>query len=235
MTLAGGIVLAFFSGTLLAELLRHFSVAGFRSADAAGCVLLATLSFHGAAIAAGILFLKYHRIGWREAFGLNPGDGKRLVLMVVIALLVALPVMFGLKWLSAIALTRLGWPPDDQRAVEMILNAKSTVMKVYLVIFAVVIAPLAEEFVFRGLFFSAAKKMGWVKFGWLGVSALFALIHGSAAIFLPLFAFALVLTWLYEKTEGLFAPVLAHSLFNAVNVVLLFLAEHYSKNLPPNS
>jgi membrane protease YdiL (CAAX protease family) len=37
--------------------------------------------------------------------------------------------------------------------------------------------------------------------------------------------FALALTWLYEKTEGLLAPVLAHSAFNAANLLLLVIAE----------
>jgi membrane protease YdiL (CAAX protease family) len=40
---------------------------------------------------------------------------------------------------------------------------------------------------------------------------------------LPLFVFALALTWLYQKTGGLLAPMLAHALFNATNLGLLFL------------
>jgi len=38
----------------------------------------------------------------------------------------------------------------------------------------------------------------------------------------PLFVLALVLTWLYEKTDCLLAPIAAHSLFNTVNLVILF-------------
>ena len=105
--------------------------------------------------------------------------------------------------------------------METILNAKSAGLRVYLIFFAIVIAPLAEEFFFRGLLFSAAKKIGWPKCGWLGASLLFAAIHGSAPVFLPLFVFALVLAWLYEKTEGLLAPIAAHAGFNAINVIIL--------------
>jgi len=74
--------------------------------------------------------------------------------------------------------------------------------------------------------FSAAKKFGWPRLGWVGVSLLFAFIHDNLPIFLPLFVLALALTWLYEKTEGLLAPILAHSLFNAANLVLLLLQQH---------
>jgi membrane protease YdiL (CAAX protease family) len=43
-------------------------------------------------------------------------------------------------------------------------------------------------------------------------------------IFLPLTLLALALTWLYERTNNLLAPILAHSLFNGVNF-LLFIIE----------
>ena len=44
---------------------------------------------------------------------------------------------------------------------------------------------------------------------------------GLNGIALPLFVLALALTWLYDRTDGLLAPVMAHGLFNAANVVLL--------------
>ncbi len=226
LTLAGGVLMAFFGGNLAVELLRHFGVAGFQTLDDTGSVLLATLSFHGAAIVAGFLFLKFHDLGWRDFAGLNTMGWQWQLPLVVFALLAVAPVMFDLKCFSDIVLTKLGRGIEDQRAVEIILNAKSVGMKIYLGFFAVVLAPLAEEFVFRGLLFSAAKKLGWPKCGWVVVSLLFAAIHASVPIFLPLFVFALVLTWLYEKTEGLLAPVLAHSAFNAANLGLLMLAEH---------
>ncbi len=74
----------------------------------------------------------------------------------------------------------------------------------------------------------------WAGRNWrgFGVSFLFALIHGSAAIFIPLFALALALTWLYEKTGNLLAPIVVHGLFNAVNLVLLILAREFSLQLP---
>lgn len=232
MTLAGGVLMAFFSGALAAELLRRSAVAGFDSTYAVGNVLLATLSFHGAAIVAGILFLKFHGISWREAAGGWQPDWARHAFLAATVLVVLLPEMFGLKILSELALEKLGWPTDDQAAVQLFLNVKSVGLKIYLVVFAVVIAPLAEELIFRGLIFSGLKQAGWTKTAWLGSSLLFAVVHGNAAVFLPLFVFALGLTWLYQRTEGLFAPVLAHSLFNALNLALLLGAQKAGLTLP---
>jgi membrane protease YdiL (CAAX protease family) len=225
MTLAGGILLAFFAGNLAVELLRHAHVAGFKTLDDTGSVLLATLSFHGAALVAAFLFFKFHNIGWREVAGLNTTRWPRQVLLVTVALAVSLPVMLALKVFSVLILEKFGWAVENQRAVDLILNCKSTGLKIYLAFFAVILAPIAEEFVFRGLIFSGLKKLGWSKGAWLVTSLLFAAIHTSAPIFLPLFAFALALTWLYKKTDGLLAPVMAHCAFNAANMALLFLAE----------
>jgi hypothetical protein len=88
-------------------------------------------------------------------------------------------------------------------------------------VFAVVLAPVAEEFVFRGMLYPFVKQLGYPRLAWLGVSALFALIHVNAATVVPLFALALALTWLYEKTDNLLAPITAHALFNAANFTLL--------------
>lgn len=226
LALIGGIAAAFFFGSVAAGLLRQAGVGGFTSEDSLGSVLVATLSFQGAAVVLGTFFLKFHDSSWREVLG---GAGwKRCLALAAGVLAGVAPVMFGLKFISEIALERLHFPVTDQRAVELFLSAKSPWLSAYLVFFAVVLAPLGEEFFFRGLLFSTAQRFGWPKLGWVGVSFLFALIHLNAPTFLPLFVLALALTWLYEKTGGLLAPVMAHSLFNAANLLLLLFAEKLS-------
>jgi len=46
-------------------------------------------------------------------------------------------------------------------------------------------------------------------------------------IFLPLFALAMLLTLLYERTNNLLAPITAHSLFNALNFALYYILQKY--------
>lgn len=232
LLLAGAVMMSVFSSNLVVALLEHFKVAGFKSQDDVGCVLVATLCFHGAAIVAAGIFLKLHDIGVREALGLLGDNWKLQLLLAVTVLAAALPVMFGLKTISVIAMQKMGWSVDDQRAVEMFSSVNAGWMRVYLGFFAIVIAPVAEEFVFRGILYSTAKKLGWPTFGWVGASLLFAIVHFNAPIFLPLLVLALALTWLYEKTEGLFAPIMAHSLFNAVNILILFHMQHASQVHP---
>lgn len=93
---------------------------------------------------------------------------------------------------------------------------------------ATLLAPLAEEFTYRGLLQQGLKATG------LGTAAsialtggLFALVHwsvladGSRASGLAVL-FTLSVAWglLYERTGRIAAPALAHALFNAANLVI---------------
>jgi membrane protease YdiL (CAAX protease family) len=142
--------------------------------------------------------------------------------LAVGTLALALPVVLLLQSLCVTMLTHFGHPPDNQRAVEMFLAAKTVWARSYFAFFAIVLAPVAEEFIFRGVLYPFIKQQGWPRAAFIGVSALFAFIHFDAATFIPLFALALVLTWIYEKTDCLLASITAHSLFNTTNVVVLY-------------
>ncbi|HEX7569927.1 MAG TPA: CPBP family intramembrane glutamic endopeptidase, partial [Verrucomicrobiae bacterium] len=183
---------------------------------------LATLSFQGAAWILISIFLKQHEVNWRDGFGFRNANLKTALLLAVGVLVLVLPVVLGLEQFSALTLQKLGWPPEDQRAVALIAGAKSWWLRGYLAFFAMVLAPVAEEFIFRGVLFPFVKQLGWPKLAWFGVSFLFALIHVNAPTFVPLFVLALVFTWLYQKTDCLLAPIAAHSLFNTANLVILF-------------
>jgi membrane protease YdiL (CAAX protease family) len=227
LMLVCGVVLSLLSVSLAAELLHRAGVDGFKNSDDAGNVLAATLSFHGAVIVLGIIFLKLHAVSWRDVFGLRDSNWKRHLLLAAGVLAMVLPLMLGLKAVSETVLEKLGRPVHEQDAVAMFSGVKSAWLRVYLGFFTVTIAPLAEEFFFRGLLFSAAKRLGRPMFAWFGVSLLFALMHRNAPTFVPLFVFALVLTWLYEKTGSLLAPVATHAMFNATNLAaLLWQIQH---------
>jgi membrane protease YdiL (CAAX protease family) len=220
LMLVGGMIACLCGGVLLAGLLQHSGLAAFKMPESLGNLLLATLSFQGAAWVFIFFFLKQHGVDWRDAFGFR-ANLKKSFLLAAVVLVVLLPVALGLQHFSALALKKAGWLAEDQRAVELIANSKSFWLRGYLGLFAIVIAPVAEEFIFRGMLFPFFLRLGFRKFAWLGVSFLFALIHFNAPTLVPLFVFALMQTWLYEKTDCLLAPIAVHSLFNTANLVIL--------------
>jgi membrane protease YdiL (CAAX protease family) len=85
---------------------------------------------------------------------------------------------------------------------------------------AILLAPLAEESIFRGILYPVVKQMGYPSVALYGSSLLFAASHFNIMTFLPLFLLALVLVWLLETTDTLIAPIVAHASFNAANFVI---------------
>jgi hypothetical protein len=210
-------------GIVTAGALREFDVVGFRSDTDVGLIVVGTLSAHGAAWLLMLIFLSQHHLSWIDALGLRgPRVGRALLLAVVVAALV-LPASLWLKTRSELILKALNWEPSVQTAVKMLEGANSIWLQIYLAVFTIVVAPVAEEFIFRGVLYPFVKRLGFPRLAWFGVSLVFALMHADAATLVPLFVLALALTWLYERTDNLLAPIAAHSLFNAVNVVFLFL------------
>jgi membrane protease YdiL (CAAX protease family) len=210
-----------FLGVAFAGLLHKLGIAGFTQDDDFGNILLATLSFQGATWILIPVFLRQHQMHLSDAFGFHKLNLLRALALAAGTLLVILPVALLLENGSATVLEKIGWQPEAQDAVKLFSGAKPWPTGVYLAVFAVVIAPVAEEFIFRGVLFPFFQQLGFPKLAWFGVSFLFALIHLDAMIFIPLFVLALALTWLYETTDNLLAPIAAHSLFNAVNLVIL--------------
>lgn len=215
-------LVCFCLGAATVSLLQRAGFTAFKSPDSPGTLLLGTLSFQGATWVLIYFFLRGHQVRWREAFGFCESRWPQALLTALMTVLVILPPAWGLQYASAFVLEKIGWPPEEQTAVMLLAGAKAWWTRIYLGVFAVALAPVAEEFIFRGVLYPFVKQLGYPRFAWIGVSFLFALIHMDAATLVPLFVLALALTWLYERTDNLLAPVTAHSLFNVANLVVLY-------------
>ena len=210
-------------GGLLIGLLDKLGLAAFKLPDGLGAVVLGTLSFQGASWGLIGLFLWQHQTGWREFFGLRDPEVARAVRLAVIMIVLLLPVLWGLQAASVWGLTRFGLHPEEETAVQLLQDNHAVWFRVYLAGFAVVLAPVAEEFIFRGMLFTFLKQLGLPRLAWFGVSGLFALIHHNEVAFVPLFVLALALTWLYQRTGNLLASITAHAFFNGVNLAVMLI------------
>jgi uncharacterized protein len=116
----------------------------------------------------------------------------------------------------------VGHDPQPQRMVEILRLTEGWPARIYLAFAAVVLAPLAEETLFRGLLYPAVKQLGFPRVALWGTSLLFAATHANLPSFLPLVLLAAALALLYDKTGNLLAPITAHACFNAANAAMLF-------------
>lgn len=224
-----GIFMCVALGTLLTMLLRGANTA--KTDLSLGRMLVGVLSFQGAALVLGWRFVREHELSWSEAFGFR-NRASAAVLFGALAVIVFFPMGRMLQLLSIHILTWLHLDPTAQTAVEVLRLASRGPGLIAFGLVTVVVVPLAEELVFRGILYPAIKGYGFPRLALWGTSALFAAIHFNLTIFLPLLLLALVLTWLYEKTDNLLAPIAAHSLFNAVNLGLFILSDDFTTKLP---
>jgi membrane protease YdiL (CAAX protease family) len=180
-------------------------------------LLVGIACFHGVALVLIFSLLRQHALSWTEAFGfLSPGRAKAFLLAFAVTLAV-LPIAWSLGQLSAKIMALLHIQPVVQGPVKMLETTVSVPIKLLIGFFAVLVAPCAEELVFRGLIYPTVKQHGFPRLALWGTSLLFAGIHSNLMILLPLTFLAVVLTLLYETTGNLLAPIFAHSLFNFVN------------------
>lgn len=90
---------------------------------------------------------------------------------------------------------------------------------------AVVVAPPAEEFFFRGLLQGWLEARGWNHGAIVFTSLFFAVMHwGHGMAPVPLFFFSLGLGWLYQRTHRLLPSIVVHFCLNACSLMLLPLA-----------
>jgi membrane protease YdiL (CAAX protease family) len=190
---------------------------------------VATLSFQGAGLVLIWRFLREQQSTWTEAFGLS-NRRRQAVVGGVVAALVFLPLGWGLQQASALVMTHLPLvhaQPQEQLPIHALRVSFSWGGRAALGAAAVLLAPVAEEIMFRGILYPVLKQLGRPRLALWGTSLLFAAIHLNLVTFLPLLALAVVLTVLYEYTDNLLAPIMAHILFNAVNFATLLVLEHY--------
>ncbi|NOY74593.1 MAG: CPBP family intramembrane metalloprotease [Kiritimatiellaeota bacterium] len=88
---------------------------------------------------------------------------------------------------------------------------------------AVVVAPIVEEIVFRGVIFNYLARRWGVLGALFATSFIFAVFHLNAVSFLVLFSLGIVLQTLYVKTKSIFSCMLFHSAHNAIAIGLLLI------------
>lgn len=219
-------------GGLMGGVIRHWFGLGVADETSLFNLLVGVLSFHGAALVLVTLFLREEHIGWSEAFGFaTPERGRALLIALMIACIV-LPIGWLLQSASAEALNTFAekFPTfhikaEEQQVVHALKTTTSWVYRACLGVTAIVLAPLAEELLFRGILYPTVKQSGYPRLALWGTSLAFAAVHLNLATFVPLTFLAIVLTLLYEKTNNLLAPILVHSLFNAANFGMLYLQQ----------
>lgn len=114
--------------------------------------------------------------------------------------------------------------PTEQMLLDDLGTSRAVVVATYLAV--VVLAPLVEEVVFRGVLFQAARRRLGLAGGVLLSAGVFTLVHVEllqplqAASLGALFLLGAWLAVMFHRTGTLLVPVLGHAVFNAINLTL---------------
>jgi membrane protease YdiL (CAAX protease family) len=121
-----------------------------------------------------------------------------------------------------------GGSSSKQTIVEFFSGSRTINERIAIIVFAVAIAPIVEEFVFRFFIYGVLRRY----FGWLAAmvlsAGLFAAAHAHSPSFVPLFVLGSCLAIAYEWSGSLLVSMTMHSLFNSLTLTALAFPEIFS-------
>ena len=215
-----------YPGLILGALAAHLAGSGSGGSEVVR-MIVATLSFQGAALILIHLFLRDHGETWAEGFGFR-NNLPQAVLFGVLGVCIFLPIGWYLQKVSIEIIQhvpRHPIKPEEQEAVQALRIATSWSHRILLGVVTILLAPAAEEMLFRGILYPWIKRLGFPRLSMWVTSILFAAMHMNLATFVPLFVLSIGLIFMYEKTGNLLAPITTHALFNAANFFALYVLE----------
>lgn len=229
--LAAGLAGVVMGGVLaVTPWLRHAVETRCAGTAGANCAtaLLAGLSLVYCFVAAGLVVACWFRRGATAANSLLLRSAQwrlwRYLVFAVVTVLSLIVLQQILFYLTA----RFGEAPADPmrdlQALRDMFQLDEPVTLVLMAVLAVVLAPLAEELVFRGLLFAAFQKtrLGVIGSGIL-LSAMWSAMHWgySSQNLVALFCLGLLFAYIVWRTGSLWPAVVGHAANNLVAVVTL--------------
>ena len=167
-------------------------------------------------IVAGLLKVRGLNVTAMAGFG-KLGFWRTLVTGVVL-LFAAYPLIVAA---DALAQRVLGGTPSQQSIIELFNESQTLQQRVLIIILAVAIAPMVEEFVFRFFLYGVVKRYAGGFAGLVANSLLFAAVHGHAPSAAPLFVLGLCFTLAYEWSGSILVAMTMHALFNSLTLTAL--------------
>jgi membrane protease YdiL (CAAX protease family) len=175
-------------------------------------------------LAAGLAaFVRFRGIKLWNALGFDRVSVPRALAISVGLLLAALPLLLVASMIMQIVLRQSAHEQDLVTLFRDVARTGNQAGVMTILVAGAVVAPICEEFLFRGFFYSVFKRYLGPVAAALLTAALFAGVHLNLAAMPSLFLLALCFTVAYESTGSLLVPMTMHALFNASQLVLLYL------------
>ncbi|HUE40716.1 MAG TPA: CPBP family intramembrane glutamic endopeptidase [Chthoniobacterales bacterium] len=143
---------------------------------------------------------------------------KRAISTAIVLLLAAAPLIAVAEGLTQ---AFLGGESSRQEIVDLFNSSGTIQERVMIIVLAVVVAPISEEFVFRFFIYGVLRRYAGVTVGLLFNALLFAAAHTHLPSAAPLFVLGVCFTLAYEWSGSILVSMGMHSLFNSAQLVFL--------------
>lgn len=125
--------------------------------------------------------------------------------------------------ITSVIISLIPWPQSWMDSYATSSSAIDSSLMAWLT--AVLMAPVLEEVVFRGLVYTRLKKGLGVIVAAIITSLIFGIAHGTIIWFIYTFIFSIVLIWIFEKFQSLTASILLHLAYNLSGMALALIPE----------
>src|SRR5256714_10490012 len=171
-------------------------------------------------------FLKLRGIDIDSLGGFSRTSLKRALSTAVVLLFAATPLI-----LLAEALTQnaFGSGSSKQEIVDLFNSSHTIGQRVMIIVLAVVVAPISEEFIFRFFIYGVVRRYFGIAVGLIFNALLFAVAHNHLPSAAPLFVLGSCFTLAYEWSGSILVSMAMHSLFNSVQLIFLAFPELFQQ------
>jgi membrane protease YdiL (CAAX protease family) len=167
-------------------------------------------------------FLRLRRIDMNSLGGFSKIGFGRALGTGAMLLLAAYPLVL----LAEVVTQKLSRGILPKQGIVELFNASSTLeQRVLIILLAVAVAPLAEEFFFRFFLYGVVKRYFGHGVGVVANALLFAAVHAHLPSFAPLFVLGICFTIAYEWSGSILVSMTMHALFNALALTALAFPE----------
>ena len=220
--LIAGLLVSMSLGSLLSISVPQLVPEGVKVDEGFLRFVIGTLTIQGTALVLIHHFLHQHQMRWRDVLVSREKSVWQVVGMGLGIGLVVVPVALVILNVVSLPIVKLvNATPEKQTVVTVIEKTVEPAKRVWFALAAIFLAPAVEETIFRGIMYPYLKQRVGIPMAVTVTSVLFAAIHLNVVIFIPLVFLGCVLTWLYERTDSLLAPIVTHGVFNATNFLML--------------
>ncbi len=137
---------------------------------------------------------------------------------------------YSLIFVSELITQRLfGSGSSKQNIVELFSGSRTIEQRIMIIVFAVAIAPVVEEFLFRFFLYGVLKRYFGRFLGMIVNALLFAAAHTHLPSFVPLFILGSCFTIAYEWSGSILVSMTMHALFNSLSLTALAFPELFSQ------